>query len=921
MNTRHSSGIGRLGRILPILLAAAIFGGGGEGRLATAQTKPTVKTALELMNKDQFSQAEKALSEILQANPSDHKARLTLGWALWKQDRYDEALVQFKQFLRDAPAKRPPTFDETRLFGLAEPDFFAQGIDNPDIPQAKKGLGWTYFKKGWPMLARAQFEALAREFKDWDEPHLGLGWSYLVLGNFRESEIAFKQFISQTTRSRLGLNKPEEGERGLGELYLARKEYRLAIAHLERALASRPGWTDVQVNLAWSYVRAGRMADAERLFSEVGRKNPVEAEAGLGWIAMQAKRLDDAETRFGRVLAKYPWHVQALEGAQLLRKERYGALDAGWALYYQGKFAEAVNAFDALVRNPGSLPPAALPSVQNGLGWSWLAQKDRGKAQTAFQAALAKESRDAEAKAGLGWVALQEGRLEEAEKLLTEAATLVPGLQATRLGFLELRAAYYGPYDRAWELYSQGKYADAKSAFEAIVGNPNRLPPAMIPYARAGIGWATLGLGKPDEAERIFQAIRKDSPGAAGEADAGLGWVAIQRKQAGDAERLFRAALTAVPGHLGAVRGLGTLRAMVAPDLDAAWRSYYQGKYAETAPAFRKLADDAGRLADDRREALRGFGWSALFLQQTKEAAEAFEKLLQGGEDADGLEGRGLALAGLGRHADALPSFRKAVDLVPLSADYVINLGWSQLRSGDSAEALKTFLRAYGLAPASAEVNRGLGLAYARTNQPALAKAAFRYAISVAPGLVADTSFRELLGRKEYAELGMDLAWSYAQWQAFPQAERELAELSKQRPDDADVLFGLGYAQYKLNKLAQARGNLSQALKAKSAPAIRQVWVVFPAAGAYPIFADAQTILGWVELAGGDCGRASKTFSSTLESNPEMVSAMVGLAACYQKSGDLPKARNWYARAAEIYPQYPAVVTGLGATKAGQGKR
>jgi Tfp pilus assembly protein PilF len=236
--------------------------------------------------------------------------------------------------------------------------------------------------------------------------------------------------------------------------------------------------------------------------------------------------------------------------------------------------------------------------------------------------------------------------------------------------------------------------------------------------------------------------------------------------------------------------------------------------------------------------------------------------------------------------------------------------------SRDASSALKTFLKAYQLAPASIEVNRSLGWAYAKNNRSADAIAAFRYVIAAAPGQVADQEFRELITQaKEYRDLQRDLAWGYAKWQAWGAARQEFERMLKNLPDDQDLLFGLGTTLYMEGKLQEAEQTLKKAISSRKLAAPQTRWVSFGQSGSFPILTTPRTMLGWVAVTKKNYKEATKLFAETLKREPEIVDALVGVAFSLQQEKKSKEAREFYLRAVEIYPQYPAVLAGLRETQ------
>lgn len=882
---------------IPVLMTVGVLLAAAPSSAAPSP----LAAALKHYEADEFSKAEELIAPVVRKSPDDIRARLLLGWSIWGQGRYDEALVIFKAVLHEAPAHRVPTAEEYDAFDLPRSVAY---IENPDLLQARKGLGWSYYKKGWPRAALEQFQLMGAKASTWDEPYLGRGYARLALGDLKGAREDFTQHV------KLASDK-KNGERALGDLSIAEKKPDGAAQHYERALKLKPKWPDVQVELAWTYVALDRLADAEKLFDALQASRPLEREVGRARIALGRRRYDDAEAALARILSAQPGHARALEVAGLLRQERYRDLDRAWSLYGEGKLAEAATAFESVLSERGGLPPASRVVALNGLGWTRLGLKDFGAAQRAFEESLRTTPDGAEATAGLGWVALNRKDWPVAEKAFTEAAAAAPQLASAQRGLIALREARFGTYDKAWSLYYGGKVPDALAAFERLSVAPGDLPSEMQPFLSAGAAWARLELGQLEDAERAFATLAKATGAAGAEGRAGLGWVALKRKQFDQARSQLADVLKVVPGHQAAQRGLAQLRRIEVPELDGAWTSYNRGKFQDAADSFRRIAEKPDAAVPYGAEATRGLAWALLRGGKFLEALPWFQKLVVTAADADSFHGRGLALSSAGRHAEAQAALKQALALAPTSIEIQLALGWAALRGGDPKAAEDIFLGVSKLAPASAAVNRALGWARARQNRPADALPALRFALAEAPAATDDADLRKLLEGSDYASLKRDLAWGYVRWHGFEQARALFEDLVRLDKHDGDALFGLGYVFYKLGKYKEADQQLERAVSAKRRPVARTAWVLFPGIGAYPILTDASSIRGWAALASNDAAKARQHFQASLERNPDLVSSLAGLALALQRSGDRAAARDAYVRAGEIYPTYPVVVAGL----------
>jgi uncharacterized protein (TIGR02466 family) len=94
----------------------------------------------------------------------------------------------------------------------------------------------------------------------------------------------------------------------------------------------------------------------------------------------------------------------------------------------------------------------------------------------------------------------------------------------------------------------------------------------------------------------------------------------------------------------------------------------------------------------------------------------------------------GVTFRRLGRHAEAVSSFRKSLELKPGQAEVLNNLGSSLVALGQHAEAERAYLDAIAARPALAEAHFNLGLLQSRLQQWPAAIDALTRAASLQPG-------------------------------------------------------------------------------------------------------------------------------------------------------------------------------------------
>ena len=107
--------------------------------------------------------------------------------------------------------------------------------------------------------------------------YISLGWIYLndyYLGNTKSPQEALEKGIELAQKA-LAMDDSLAGAHSLlCSLYLAKREYDMAIAEGERGMALNPGGTSELKNYATSLSYAGRPVEAIQLFQKASRLNP-----------------------------------------------------------------------------------------------------------------------------------------------------------------------------------------------------------------------------------------------------------------------------------------------------------------------------------------------------------------------------------------------------------------------------------------------------------------------------------------------------------------------------------------------------------------------------------------------------------------------------------------------------------------------
>lgn len=171
---------------------------------AYAQAETRYQTAESLAKSGNATGMTAAYKQILDADPTDTKARLGYATGLSWQGQYQDAEKQFSTVLEQQPGNLEAlnglgyNYAWNKQFDLAEQQFNEALEIAPDNVGAEKGLGFTYLWSKRPSKALKVFKPLAKQFPDDAEIHAAIGQSYLALKQNEEAEASFQQALILT---------------------------------------------------------------------------------------------------------------------------------------------------------------------------------------------------------------------------------------------------------------------------------------------------------------------------------------------------------------------------------------------------------------------------------------------------------------------------------------------------------------------------------------------------------------------------------------------------------------------------------------------------------------------------------------------------------------------------------------------------
>ncbi len=335
---------------------------------------------------------------------------------------------------------------------------------------------------------------------------------------------------------------------------------------------------------------------------------------------------------------------------------------------------------------------------------------------------------------------------------------------------------------------------------------------------------------------------------------------------------------------------------------------YTGRRYAEAERGARTLLTDYPGFA---------FGWKLLggILQmQGKDALPAFRKaveLMPG--DAEAHFNLGVVLKGAGRLVDAAASYRKALALSPGYTEAHSNLGNTLNDLGQHEEAIASYRHAIKIRPDDADVHNNLGTALKDLGQLDDAIASCRKATALKPGFVlahynlgnalkqhgqldeAIASYRRAIELKpDFAEAHNNLGTALKEQNQFDAALASYRRVLELKPDFAEAHNNLGVALKDIGQLEAASDSYRKAIALK------------------PDYAEAHNNLGAALQTLGQTDAALDSFNRAVELQPDFAAAHSNLGNLFKELGQLDAAQASCRRALEIDPDNAGAHCNLG---------
>lgn len=635
-------------------------------------------------------------------------------------------------------------------------------------------------RRGDAAAAKASF-AQAAELVDAQQPAALAGNDPLLMaGALSHQALGNSEKAKAHLETLLTLNpKHFAAQVLLGSILLETREYGRAAVLLEGANRAAPDDAQVLMLLGSLQMARKRYQLASELFEKAASKtgsSEALRELAFSQLGMGQGKLGTANLE--KSFASNPGDARA--GVQL-------------AMHYinQGQAARALQTAETIVKkDPGNL------TMLNFLGNIKGRTGDKAGARQTFQQTLSKDPGFRPALVNLNWLDIEEKRFDDARQRLKQALSKTkedPEL-LFQLGVLEIRAGR--PTEALEHLQlandvqrkdprpglaiidlnlSLGQTEPAIAAGRALSGKFPNNPPVQL-----ALGRAYLAAGDQPKARALFQEVTRIAEFDAAQ-QVHIGRLQLAAGSPEAAAYNVEKALQADPNDLGAL--------VLQVELEAR-----RGDAARTDAALKALnSKHAGSVP-----ALLSTAQVAMMRKQFPAAQAAFRQAL----DKAPSTGTALllvrAMLANGESDKALALLEAQVKKQSGDRTLLKALAEVQTDSGKNEAATKSFNQLLASDPNDSGALNSLALLQQSMGQPQ-ALATIEKAVKLAPG------------NPDYID---SLGWILAQRGNFDQALRHLRDARLRKPDSGSIRFHLAYALAKTGRKAEAREELSAALRA-----------------------------------------------------------------------------------------------------------
>ena len=361
---------------------------------------------------------------VIALNPQARSAHLNLGDALYKQDRYEEALEATRVAVEQRPsyvkthANLGLVLGKLGLFEEAETHLRRAISLDPQAQGVHLNLGNTLYKQARYEEALKVARVAVEQCLDCAEAHTTLGVTFAALGLFEEAE-----------------------------------------THLRHAIALNPQAKTSHLNLGDALYKQGRYEEALEATRVAIKQAPdfFEAHINLGVILSASERFEEAETHLRRAIALNPQNMDPFR--KLIE-----------VLTPQGRYEEAIDALaEAATLDPASSQAAELHFLMGQ------AAQENGRPEAAeyYMRSFKIDPHHTEAIGGLAHLRVEQQRYDESLKLFQRLIDIDPS-DAVAHGNLGVVLFYLGRSNEALENFNRALSLDptlesARTSREALL--------------------------------------------------------------------------------------------------------------------------------------------------------------------------------------------------------------------------------------------------------------------------------------------------------------------------------------------------------------------------------------------------------------------------------------------------------------------
>jgi tetratricopeptide (TPR) repeat protein len=293
-----------------------------------------------------YAEQAQQFKTALKSQPEDAELHERLGYALIKQNRFEQGMAEYEQAFR----LRPEALDQRSAYGtlLLNCSRYDDAITQfrevlklaPANAEANNGLGEALLRKGRIDEAITQLTQTIKLVPDSARAHANLGIALSLKGRLDEAITQYQEALKL---------KPDDANvlNNLGLALQSQGRLDEALAQLRRAVELNPAAADAHNNLGMALARKGRLEEANHEFAEALKIKPNDPKAhnNLGLGLSRLGHLDAAVFQFEETLKWTPDSA-----------ETHAAL--GVVLARQGKKEAAINHLRQALKLRPDLPEA-----------------------------------------------------------------------------------------------------------------------------------------------------------------------------------------------------------------------------------------------------------------------------------------------------------------------------------------------------------------------------------------------------------------------------------------------------------------------------------------------------------------------------------------------------------------------------------